>query len=87
MFKPENAFNASMSLKVVDEMSPEELKKRAEVMREGQFNVISEEILRAEIEEIAQGKKSRRVEINVNSAIEASAYRLTNKGEVCVAIR
>jgi len=54
MYKPENAWNATMSLKVVDEMSPEELKKRAEVMREGQFNVISEEILRAEIEEIAQ---------------------------------
>lgn len=55
MYKPENAFNSTMSITVVDEMSPEELKKRAEVMREGQFNVISEEILRAEIEEIAQG--------------------------------
>ena len=87
MYKQENAWNATMSLKVVDEMSPEELKKRAEVMREGQFNVISEEILRAEIEEIAQGKKSRGDEIYVNSAIEASALRLANKGEICGAIR
>ena len=73
MYKPENAWNATMSLKVVDEMSPEELKKRAEVMREGQFNVISEEILRAEIEEIAQGKKSW---FYVNSEIEAERLQL-----------
>jgi hypothetical protein len=50
----DNNFNTTISWKISEQMTEAEKAKNAEVSREGQFSVVDERVLQAEIEEIVE---------------------------------